>query len=118
MISYDSQLNCFYVDNCLQSTASSVEACELIDGLRSLLASGGFEIRQWANNETSVISHLLKEARSESTELWISPSQSDPHEMTLGLNWHCVPDTLHYRHRLLSYHEVTMQNICWVLASQ
>lgn len=109
---------CFYVDNRLQSTASSVEACELIDGLRSLLASGGFEIHQWVSNETSVIGHLPKEARSENTELWISRSQTDPQEMTLGLNWHCVPDTLHYRHRLLSYHDVTMQNIYWILASQ
>lgn len=65
-----------------------------------------------------MVGHLPKEARSENTELWISRSQSDPQEMTLGLNWHCVPDTLHYRHRLLSYHEVTMQNIYRILASQ
>ncbi|XP_042575337.1 uncharacterized protein LOC122136428 [Cyprinus carpio] len=109
---------CFYVDNCLQSTASLTEAKELINGLRSLLASGGFEIRQWASNEASVVSHLPKEARSENTELWISLSQSDPQEMTLGLNWRCVLDTLHYRHRPLSYHEVTMRNIYRVLASQ
>ncbi|XP_052446016.1 uncharacterized protein LOC127987697 [Carassius gibelio] len=109
---------CFYVDNCLQSTASLTEAKELINGLRSLLGSGGFEICQWASNEASVVSRLPKEARSENTELWISLSQSDPQEMTLGLNWRYVVDTLHYRHRPLSYHEVTMRNIYRVLASQ
>lgn len=109
---------CFYVDNCLQSTQSALEARELIDGLRSLLITGGFEIRQWASNEASVVNHLPKEARSENTEFWISHSQSEPQEMTLGLSWHCVPDTLHYRHRPLSYQEVTMRNIYRVLASQ
>ncbi|XP_021324376.1 uncharacterized protein [Danio rerio] len=108
----------FYVDNCLQSTSSAVEARELIDGLRSILASGGFEIRQWASNEATVVRHLPKEAKSENTELWISQSQADPHEMTMGLSWHCVPDTLHYRRRPLPYQEVTMRNIYRVLASQ
>lgn len=33
---------CFYVDNCLQSLPTPVEARELVDRLRALLASGGF----------------------------------------------------------------------------
>ncbi|XP_067308995.1 uncharacterized protein [Pseudorasbora parva] len=40
----------FYVDNCLQSLATAMEAKQLIDKMIPLLASGGFEIRQWASN--------------------------------------------------------------------
>lgn len=53
---------CFYVDNCLQSLPTPVEARELVDRLRALLASGGFELRQWASNDPNVIGHLPKEA--------------------------------------------------------
>lgn len=73
----------FYVDNCLQSTPSPEEARDLVNRLRELLKSGGFEIRQWASNVTSVVSHLPTEAKSESAELWISESQADPQEQAL-----------------------------------
>ncbi len=49
---------CFYVDNCLQSLPSKAEAKYLLDKLRSLLASGGFEIRQWASNAPDILIHL------------------------------------------------------------
>ena len=108
----------FYVDNCLLSTPSPEEARDLVDQLRVLLASGGFEIRQWASNVASVVSHLPAEAKSESAELWISESQADPQEHALGLSWHCSPDTLQYQHRSSPLQDVTMRNIYRTLASQ
>lgn len=84
---------CFYVDNCLLSITSEEKAQYLVDKLRELLALGGSEIRQWASNVTSVVSHLPREARSESTELGISESQAEPQEHALGLTWHCSSDT-------------------------
>lgn len=72
---------CFYVDNCLQSVPTPQEAKELVDKLRKLLPSGGFELRQWASNTPSVISHLPKEARSDSLEHWLS--QGDPNQPNL-----------------------------------
>lgn len=109
---------CFYVDNCLQSFPTSDEARNLIDKLRDLLAAGGFDLRQWASNEPAVISHLPKEARSESSELWLSQNKSDTLELTLGLRWHCETDTLSYQHRSVPYKHPTMRNIYCVLASQ
>lgn len=47
----DSVLRAFYVDNCLQSFPSSVEAKTLLDKLRTTLFRGGFEIRQWVSND-------------------------------------------------------------------
>lgn len=86
------------VDNHLQSLSSADEARKLVDKLKELLATVGFELRQWASNNPDVISHLLIEARAESSELWLSQDQAgDPQERTLGLLWSCQSDTLGYK---------------------
>ena len=38
-----------------------------VDKMTSLLASGGFQIRQWTSNYISIVSHLPTEARSENS---------------------------------------------------
>ncbi|XP_051717031.1 uncharacterized protein LOC127494876 [Ctenopharyngodon idella] len=108
----------FYVDNCLPSLNTTDEARGLIDRLRALLASGGFNIRQWASNQPSVVSHLPKEAQSTSTELWLSQRETEVPESILGLHWHCPTDTLRYKHRPLEYGPPTMRNLYRILASQ
>ncbi|KAI2647089.1 Gag-Pro-Pol polyprotein [Labeo rohita] len=108
----------FYVDNCLQSIPTADEAKRLIDKMRPLLASGGFEIRQWATNVPTVVQHLPTKARSESIELWLQHNHSDPLEPALGLMWHCLEDSLGYRHRALAEHQPTMRYIYKVLATQ
>ncbi|KAI2646026.1 hypothetical protein H4Q32_024548 [Labeo rohita] len=108
----------FYVDNCLQSVPTADEAKRLIDKMRPLLASGGFEIRQWATNVPTVVQHLPTKARSESIELWLQHNHSDPLEPALGLMWHCLEDSLGYRHRALAEHQPTMRYIYKVLATQ
>ncbi|KAL0177742.1 hypothetical protein M9458_026636, partial [Cirrhinus mrigala] len=50
------------------------------DQLCSRLASGGFELRQWASNCPSAIAHLPPESRSDAC-------QQDVCESTLGLHW-------------------------------
>lgn len=50
----------FYVDSCLRSTHSEEEAKDLVDGLRQLLHSRGFEICQYASNVPAVIEHLVQ----------------------------------------------------------
>ncbi|XP_048877738.1 uncharacterized protein LOC125747060 [Brienomyrus brachyistius] len=108
----------FYVDNCIQSVSSPEEAKDLVEQLRILLSTGGFDIRQWASNVAAAVSHLPKEARAESTELWLSYDKVDTPEPALGLHWHCSSDTLRYKHRLVKYTEPTMRNIYRILASQ
>ncbi len=108
----------FYVDNCLESFPNVQVAKNYLDRMRSLLMSGGFEIRQWASNQPDVVRHLPSEARSESAELWISQDRLDPREGALGLSWHCPSDSLGYRSRTVEYNATTMRNIYKVLASQ
>ncbi|XP_058508983.1 uncharacterized protein LOC131475122 [Solea solea] len=108
----------FYVDNCLRSTHSKEEAKDLVDGLRQLLHTGGFEIRQWASNTPEVIEHLPSDVRSESSELWLSQSSLDLQEPTLGLRWDCLRDSLKYKHRPVERTEPTLRNVYKVLACQ
>jgi len=109
--------HCFYVDNCLQSFLSSHEAKALIDKMIPLLADGGFDIRQWASNDPAVIHHLPPDAKSKTSELWLSKN-GDPKELTLGLKWNCSTDILSYKNKSIIYHQPTMRNIYKVLASQ
>ncbi|KAL6483178.1 hypothetical protein MHYP_G00080500 [Metynnis hypsauchen] len=110
--------NAFYVDNCLQSLCTPLQARQLIDKMRVLLAAGGFDMRQWASNRPEVIAHLPSEARSEGCELWLTAERADPQESTLGLRWHCPSDTLGYKYRQLVASEPTLRNVYRVLASQ
>ena len=64
----DSVLRHFYVDNCLQSVPTVEDAKPIIDKLQTLLAEGGFELRQWASTHPDTIRHLPAEARSASAE--------------------------------------------------
>lgn len=75
-------------------------------------------MRQWASNVPSVVDHLPPAARSDSAELWLNQNRNDPVEGALGLRWHCLSDTLGYRHRPVSYQTLTMRNVYKVLASQ
>ncbi len=109
----------FYGDVfCLRSTHSKEEAKELVDDLRQLLNIGGFEIRQWASNVPTVIEHLPTNVRSESSELWLSQSNMDLQEPTLGLQWDCLRDSLKYKHRPVERIEPTLRNVYKVLACQ
>ncbi len=109
---------CFYVDNCLQSVHTANEAKELVDRLMEVLASGGFELRQWACNIPDVLRHLPAEVRSDSMERWLSHDEPGLSEPALSLSWHWGSDTLGYKSRPLEYGALTMRNVYKVLARQ
>nr|XP_013768807.1 PREDICTED: uncharacterized protein LOC106456350 [Pundamilia nyererei] len=106
----------FYVDNCLRSLATEVEAKVLVEKLQKLLADGGFELRQWASNQPSIISHLPPELRSDSAELWITHGKPDQKEAALGLHWHCSSDRLYYKLHTVDHPQVTLRTVYKVLA--
>lgn len=116
--SMETVTNSFYVDNCLKSLCSPQQAKDLLDRLRALLTKGGFDIRQWASNRVEVISHLPTEARSTTSELWLTAEGADPKKSTLGLIRHCLTDTLGYKCQPASPKPPTMWDVYRVLASQ
>lgn len=90
----------------------------MVDELQSILAEGGFELRQWASNAPSTISHLSAASRSDSAEQLITKGNASNHESVLGLQWNCQTDTLSYKLCVTECQEVTMCCIYKVLASQ
>lgn len=113
-----SVLQSFYVDKCLQSFHTEEQARSLLDRLRPLLASGSFEIRQWISSFPSVVQYLPKEARSESSKLWLSQDCTDPREGALGSIWYCSSDTLGYKHIPFKYETLTLCNVYRIFAHQ
>lgn len=109
---------CFYVDNCLQSFATVEEATQTVHQLREVLARGGFDLRQWASSDPQVLQQLPAEAKAESSETWMTQSQGEGQEMTLGLVWHFKTDTLHYRYTPPEPKLITRRSIYSTLASQ
>ncbi|XP_061881931.1 uncharacterized protein LOC133633422 [Entelurus aequoreus] len=106
----------FYVDNCLHSLSKVEEAKALIDTLRELLSEGGFEIRQLASNMPEVVAHLPPDARSATSELWLSKASDNLHEPTLGLCWDCLNDTLSFKRHTTESSAATLRNVYSVLA--
>ncbi|XDV22967.1 hypothetical protein PO909_027706, partial [Leuciscus waleckii] len=94
-----------------QSFSSQEEAKVLASKLRDLLATGGFDLRQWASNVPQVLDHIPSESKSSSLVLWLTQVQPDAQESALGLHWHCTSDTLSYKHRPIECSAPTMRHI-------
>lgn len=90
----------------------------MVDELQSILAEGGFELRQWASNAPLTISHLSAASISDSAERLITKGNASNHESVLGLQWNCQTVTLLYKLCVIECQEVTMHSIYKVLASQ
>lgn len=54
-------LHCFYVDDCLVSTASEEEAVALHQDLVSICSKGGFKLTKWMSNRRPVIATIPEE---------------------------------------------------------
>lgn len=85
----------FYAGNCLRSLPTAEAAKCLVDKMRNLLATGGFEIHQWISNEYGCFS---PPGLSQIQNL---ERHSDPQEPALGLSWHCLVERLGYKIRPL-----------------
>ncbi|GFT94500.1 DUF1758 domain-containing protein [Trichonephila clavipes] len=61
----------FYVDDLITGTNSKEDAKKLVSQVIELMKKGGFPIRKWASNESSVLESLAPELRSSSGSLHI-----------------------------------------------
>ncbi|XP_039311874.1 uncharacterized protein LOC105204988 [Solenopsis invicta] len=80
-----------YVDDLLTGTETIDEARKLRDDIISLLALGGFSIRQWASNDKRVINDLPMNALHENFAL-----NTDRALKTLGVSWNTRDDGIYY----------------------
>lgn len=65
-----------------------------------------------------MVDHLPTEARSTSTELWLSQDRTNLQESALGLRWHCKTDILWYNTHPVNPGPCTLRHIYRVLATQ
>ncbi|XP_038072123.1 uncharacterized protein LOC119740774 [Patiria miniata] len=106
-----SVMNSFYVDNCLDGKSSVLEAKALVGKLCQALGAGGFPIVKWASNFAEVVKDLPQEARSCSTERWLSSSCDSPEEAALGPHWNFQHDTLRYKLELREWPVLTRRAV-------
>ncbi|GFW25592.1 integrase catalytic domain-containing protein [Trichonephila clavipes] len=80
----------FYVDDLITGTNSKEDAKKLVSQVIELMKKGGFPIRKWASNESSVLESLPTELRSSSGSLHI---EEDHLMKILGIIWNSKEDT-------------------------
>ncbi|GFT58099.1 DUF1758 domain-containing protein [Trichonephila clavipes] len=79
-----------YVDDLITGTNSKEDAKKLVCQVIELMKKGGFPIRKWASNESSVLESLPTELRSSSGSLHI---EEDHLMKILGIIWNSKEDT-------------------------
>ncbi|XP_050544329.1 uncharacterized protein LOC126907248 [Daktulosphaira vitifoliae] len=84
----------FYVDDLLTGADTLTEARRLQRDVSSLCEKGGFLLRKWCANHTSLLSHLPENLRGTIHKLNFSDSIVTK---ALGVNWVPVTDSLHYK---------------------
>jgi hypothetical protein len=85
----DTVLRSFYVDDYLKSVPSVKGAIHLVKDVKSVLAQGGFHIRQWISNSREVVNTIpVPERAKEVMDLDLN-QDAMPIERALGVRW-CV----------------------------
>lgn len=103
----------FYVDNWLESLPTISNSTQTVFQLHTLLAEGGFDMRQWVSNPLSIFP-----LKPDLQQQWLSQSHTDPLEPTLALRWNCAADTPSYQYRITEHSMLTMRTDYQGLASQ
>lgn len=83
-------LHCFYVDDCLVSTASEEEAVVLYHDLVCICAKGGFKLTKWMSNRRAVMAAIPEDQRARGKQQDLDLDHDLlPVERVLGVQW-CI----------------------------
>ncbi|XP_063993672.1 uncharacterized protein LOC135171214 [Diachasmimorpha longicaudata] len=80
-----------YVDDLLTGTQTREEALELRENLNNLVKLGGFNLRQWASNDPSILADLAPDSVNQHLQIGDSTTLK-----TLGIYWNSAADTITY----------------------
>ncbi|XP_048483435.1 uncharacterized protein LOC125489902 [Plutella xylostella] len=83
---------CHYMDDYLQSFKTEAEAQKTAQDVDQIHKHGGFELRGWASNRSTVIQQLQTVKPEEQVKI----GQDGQTEKTLGMLWNIGKDTLQY----------------------
>jgi len=79
----------FYVDDCLMSLSSDMEAIQMVKELNDLCKRGGFILEKWISNSRAVLHTIAEEQRAKELKELNLDRDNLPMERALGLLW-CV----------------------------
>ena len=96
-LSWEKDLQDFYVDDGLKSVPSAIQASALIESTKSLLARGGFNLHKFISNSKKVIKAIPKEQRASGIKELDLSRDVLPIERALGVQWCVQSDALQFR---------------------
>ena len=86
--------NSFYVDDCLTGAEDPESALLLQKQLTELFSRGGFMLRKWNSNNSSVLERIPPSLR-DSKEVQVFSETTDGYSKTLGIEWNVTADQFH-----------------------
>ena len=95
----------FYLDDCLNSVASTDEAVHLVHQLPALLRRGGFRLTKWLSNHREVWALVPESDRAPSVKSLNLALEKLPIERALGMQWDTEQDTFSFR---------TIRSLPWI----
>lgn len=81
-----------YVDDQVSSVQSEEEAIVLVQGMKEVLAQGGFDLTKFVSNSSAVLDSVAEEDRVDSVDLILGSSTYE--HSTLGLKWEVQSDEI------------------------
>lgn len=87
----------FYVDDLLKSLPTEVEAIVMVQNLKAICQSGGFNLTKWLSNSRKVLSVIPEEDRSKNFKELDLDRDKLPVERALGLQWCIETDTFKFK---------------------
>ena len=106
----------FYVDDCLKSVPSVLEAISLSSELRDLAQKGGFRLTQWVSNNREVLCTIPESERAKNVKTVDLTHDELPSEKALGVLWSVASDTLGF-HISVSDKPLTRRGILSIVSS-
>lgn len=109
-------LKSFYVDDCLKSCESRQEAQSIIEGTRSVLSNGGFNLTKFVANDAKLLNFVPESHwATEGKDLVLG---SDCNSKTLGVKWDVTSDLFYFEADLKTPGcDVTKRNILKITSS-
>ena len=80
-----------YMDDLLHSCTSIAEAKDIVKGTCEVLEKGGFQMRNWINNDQKILEEMTEERKKDVKQL------REDWQKVLGLNWEPMTDTFTFR---------------------
>ncbi len=109
--------NNFYVDDCLKSVQNEKSAVNLVHGLRTTCATGGFKLTKWVSSSRSVLATIPEEDRTQDIKTLDLEKDKLPMERALGIRWNMESDAFFFSIKPNPHHLISRRNILSIVNS-